>query len=539
MIILVPNVPVADPEDIAEDRTRVATRLGVPVERVRDLRRVRRSLDARHGRQQWLAVFRVVLAAGPPLEVAGVRAWRPRDDERYGLVEHHPPKVASPPERPVVVVGAGPAGIFCALYLAEAGVPVVLVERGREVEARVPAVNGHWRRKLPLDPENNVVFGEGGAGTFSDGKIYTRRRDGEVGWILRRFVDMGARSDVLEEGWAHLGTDKVRAVLPAFRRRLRELGAEVRFGTRVDDLQVVGGQVHGVRLADGSEIEGAAVVVAVGHSARDTTRMLLRRGAAAERRPLAIGARIEHPQEVIDRARYGADAGDLPPASYRLAHHAARGLKARTFCMCPGGVVVPASNEVDRVVVNGMSFSARRAYWANAAIIVEVEPEHWGHAGPDAGFRWQDEIERRAFDEGGGDETAPAQRAVDFLDGRRSGDLPKASFALGVRSAPLDRVLPGLVVRGMSEALRAFSRKLPGYLDPDALLIAPETRTTSPVRLLRGEDLQSTTLQRLYPSGEGAGYGGGIVSSALDGLRVARAITTSLGGERRGVGQAT
>lgn len=532
MALLVPNVELPESEDEDVLWGAVAVHLGVDVTRLGAVQRVRRSLDARHGRQRWLGVVRVeaadeeaLLEAGP-----GVRLWTDRDDERYGLVSLDPVPVTWARPHPVVVVGAGPAGMFCALWLAEAGVSVVLLERGSPVEDRVKEVNGHWRRKLPLDPESNVVFGEGGSGTFSDGKIYTRRRDGEVGWILRRFVDMGAREDILEEGWAHLGTDKVRAVLPRFRARLRELGAEVRFRARVEGLDVADGSVRGVVLADGEVVPASAVVVAPGHSARDTVRMLVDAGADAIRRPIAVGARIEHPQAVIDRARYGDEPDPaLPAASYRLAHHPKHGPKARTFCMCPGGVVVPAANQPDRVVVNGMSFSARRAYWANAAIIVEVEPEHYGGAGPTAGYDWQDEIEARAFEAGGGDETAPAQRVVDLFDGRVSGDLPRASFALGVRSADLTAVLPERIVRGMVEAIRAFDRKLPGYIHPDAVLIAPETRTTSPVRLLRDEALQSPSLRGLYPSGEGAGYGGGIVSCALDGLRVARAICETVG----------
>lgn len=532
MALLVPNVVLPDGESEDDLREAAASHLGVERSRIAAVHRVRRSLDARHGRQRWLGVLRVEAADEEALaDVApGVRPWNDRDDERYGLVSLDPTPVRWPGERPVVVVGAGPAGLFCALWLAEAGVPVVLLERGSAVEERVKEVNGHWRRKLALDPESNVVFGEGGSGTFSDGKIYTRRRDGEVGWILRRFVDMGAREDILEEGWAHLGTDKVRGVLPNFRARLRELGAEVRFRSRVDGLDVADGAVRGVVLASGEVVPASAVVVAPGHSARDTIRMLVEAGADAVRRPIAVGARIEHPQAVIDRARYGDDPDpELPAASYRLAHHPPKGPKARTFCMCPGGVVVPAANQPGRVVVNGMSFSARRAYWANAAIIVEVEPEHYGAGGPLAGYAWQDAIETRAFDAGGGDESAPAQRVVDLFAERVSPDLPRASFALGVRSADLREVLPGRILRGMADAIRAFDRKLPGYLHPDAVLIAPETRTTSPVRLLRDEGLQSPSVRGLYPSGEGAGYGGGIVSCALDGLRVAQAICAAVG----------
>lgn len=524
MALLVPNVVL--PDDDADIPEALGEVLGVPPGTVTSWTLVRRSLDARHGRTRWLGVFKVEAEgeAGLAGRAPGVRAWRDKDDARYGLVDVTPPTVSSWGDRRAIVVGAGPAGLFAALYLAEAGADVVLLDRGGAVEDRVEAVNGHWRRKLPLDPDNNLLFGEGGAGTFSDGKIYTRRRDGGIGYVLRRFVDFGASPSILEEGWAHLGTDKVRALLPVFRARLAELGVDVRFGARVDDLMVEDGRAVGVVLADGSEVRGRWVVVGPGHSARDTVRTLVERGAAAVPRPIAIGARIEHPQTVIDQGRYGHTRGDLPPASYRLAHHPPSGPKARTFCMCPGGMVVPASQRPDRVVVNGMSFAAQRGFWANAAVIVEVEPEAYGADGPLAGYAWQDAIEAKAFEAGGATEAAPAQRAGDLVSGRTSTDLPRTSFPMGVHGADLTTVLPGRVVRGMVEALKAFDRKLPGFLSEQAVLIAPETRTTSPVRLLRDDDAQSTTLPGLFPVGEGAGYGGGIVSCALDGLRAAEAI---------------
>jgi uncharacterized FAD-dependent dehydrogenase len=395
----------------------------------------------------------------------------------------------------------------------------------------VPAVNGFWRRQIGLDRDNNLLFGEGGAGTFSDGKIYTRRRDGDIGYILRRFVDCGARSDILEEGWAHLGTDKVREVLPVLRARLGELGCEVRYHAAVEHLVVRDGRAAGVVLADGRTEEAQRVVFAPGHSARDTVRMLVAAGAAAEARPVAIGARIEHPQRLVDQVRYGAeDRGALPPASYRLAFNPRVGPPARTFCMCPGGMVVPAMNEPGQVVVNGMSFSAQRALWANSAVIVEAGVAAYGSADPLAGYAWQEAIERRAFDAGGGDFTAPAVRVQDLLSGVVSSSLPRVSYPMGVKPADLREVLPGAVIAGMVEAVRYFGRKLPGFDGADAVLIAPETRTTSPVGFLRTASLESTTLPGLYPVGEGAGFGGGIVSCALDGIRAARGIVAAISG---------
>jgi uncharacterized FAD-dependent dehydrogenase len=535
--LLVGNVLLPD-EGEAEAAPHIAGLLKVPVRAIVAWKLVRRSLDARKHPPIRKAVFRVevkdeaaVLRKGIP----SVRPWTDKDDARYGVTDAAAPtRIAAPSDARVIVVGAGPAGLFAALYLAEAGVPVTLLDRGQPVEGRVAAVNGHWRRKLPLDPENNVLFGEGGAGTFSDGKIYTRRRDGEIGYVLRRFVDFGARTEVLEEGWAHLGTDKVREILPVFRARLAELGVDVRYGARVEGWRVAGGQIEGVILGDGSEVRGSHVVVAPGHSARDTVTALVEAGAAAVARPVAIGARVEHPQTVIDAARYGGAArGDLPAASYRLAHHPPAGqpgaFKARTFCMCPGGMVVPASNEPGRVVVNGMSFAAQRGFFANSAVIVELDVAAYGGGGPLAGYQWQDEIERRAFDLAGGDDSAPAQRVEDFLAGVVGQTVPKVSYPLGVRPVDLRGVLPGPVLAGMADALRAFGRQLRGFDGSDAVLIAPETRTTSPVGFVRDEHGQSTTVRGLYPCGEGAGFGGGIVSCAIDGIRVAKGVLASLG----------
>lgn len=526
MAILVPNVRISDESD--DPIPAIAKALDVARDEIVAHTLVRRSLDARHGKQRWLGVYRVDVRdeAGLLARKRGLRSWSDKDDVRYGLVDGAAPtRHAWPASTRFIVVGAGPAGMFAALYLAEAGASVLLLERGGPVAERVTEVNGFWRGQRELDDDNNLVFGEGGAGTFSDGKIYTRRRDGEVGYILRRFVDFGARQDILEEGWAHLGTDKVRAILPVFRERLKDLGVEVRFHARVDDLVVEHGRAAGVVLADGTVERGTGVIVAAGHSARDTMSMLVRRGAEAQARPIAIGVRIEHPQRTIDDARYGADKrGDLPAASYRLAYHPDRGHKARTFCMCPGGMVVPAMSARGQVVVNGMSFAAQRSYWANAAVIVEVEPTDYGGTDPLAGYAWQEAIERHAFELGGGAYAAPAQRLVDLFDHTVSGALPRVSYPLGVTSSDLSTLFPGFVVKTMVEAVRAFDRKLPGYISDEAVLVAPETRTTSPVRLLRTEGYASTTIPGLYPVGEGAGYGGGIVSCALDGLKAAAAI---------------
>lgn len=531
MALLVSNVDW--PGEGTDPVPALAQLLRVPEKAIRRWQLVKKSLDARHKKQHWRGAFKVeledearVLRQPPP----SVRSWTDRDDERYGLAE--PAKETRPwpvGSRPIVV-GAGPAGLFAALHLAECGARVLLVDRGGPVEQRVPAVNKHWQRKAALDAENNLLFGEGGAGTFSDGKIYTRRRDGELGYLFRRLVEFGADPAILNESYAHLGTDKVRAILPVFRARLQELGVEIRFHTRVTDVIIEGGKAVGVKFADGSEERGAPVLVAAGHSARDVGEMMIRAGVHAEARPIAVGARIEHPQALIDAATYGKERGELPAASYRLAYNPKTGRHAHTFCMCPGGMVVPAAQQADRVVVNGMSFAARKAFWANSAVIVEVEPKDYGAEGPLAGYVWQDALEQKAFLLAGSDGRAPAQRFVDLVAGRVSEELPKSSFPMGLTSVDLRELLPPYVIQGMIDAVFHFDRKLPGFAGPEAVLIAPETRTTSPVRFFRDERRQSTTVPDLYPIGEGAGYGGGIISCALDGYLAARAIAATIHG---------
>ena len=385
-----------------------------------------------------------------------------------------------------IIVGAGPAGLFAALRFGEAGAPAILIERGGPVKDRHYAVRDFWRHRK-LDPSNNVVYGEGGAGAFSDGKIYTRKRDGELGWIFQRLVDFGADPEILEEGWAHLGTDKIREILPVMRKRILELGVEVRFHltvkiSRLNPIDVM------VWSGAGEEIIGGPVIMATGHSARDSWRMMLDAGADAEVRPMRIGARIEHPQRLIDRGRYGQDRGDLPPASYRLVSNppVERGVRgAHTFCMCPGGTVVGASNHEGHVVVNGMSYSKRQAFWANSALIVEVSTDDYDGTDPWAGVRFQNEIEKRAFDAGGADFRAPAQRVSDFLNRQMSADLPRSSYPQGLVPADLWSIFPKNIAEGLAEAIRFFDRKIPGFAGPEGILIAPETRTTAPLQKAR------------------------------------------------------
>lgn len=520
MALLLQNVVLDEREAVAI----AAEALGVPVADIVEAEVVRRGVDARaRSAAVWRGNIRVELARNEAGVLArklpGVRAWSERDAVRRSGVL--PATHRSWPWRPIVV-GAGPAGLFAALRLVEAGAPVLLLERGEPVETRVATVNGFWRGK-PLLPDSNLLFGEGGAGTFSDGKVYTRRRDGELGWIFRHFVNAGADPRVLDESWAHLGTDKIRAVLPVLRQRLIDGGGEVRFNACMESLIVEGGRCVGVRLRGGEEIRGGPVIVAPGHSARDTIDALLNAGAEAEVRPVAIGARVEHPQSLIDAALYPSGRGDLPAASYRLAHNPPGGRSAYTFCMCPGGMVVPAQHEPGTNVVNGMSFAARRAVWANSAVIVQVGPADYGAADARAGQRFQAAIEREAF-RLTGSYAAPAQRVDDFLADRASRELPRSSYPFGLVPLDLRELLPAGVIEGMKGALLAFDKKVPGFASAAGVLIAPETRTTSPMRFSRGKNCESPTLPGLIPSGEGAGWGGGIISAAHDGFVVAEAV---------------
>ena len=528
MPLLVANIPwSAEPWDPNES---IAKRLDLRVVDIAEAVLLKRTVDGRTRPPRWQANYKVALVSSK-LEAQvlkqarhGVRAYTERDTARYRAQDPTPVARApwSSPTRPIVI-GAGPAGLFAALRLGEAGAPAILLERGGPVEERHQAVRSFWRHGV-LDADTNVVYGEGGAGAFSDGKIYTRRRDGDLGYVFRRLVDMGADPEILEEGWAHLGTDRIRAILPVLRKRLIELGVEVRFNAAVTGFLTQDNRCLGVRLANGEEIRGGPVLVATGHSARDIWKAMLAAGAQAELRPIHVGARIEHPQKLIDAGRYGGPRGDLPPASYRLTSRP-RGKKparpAHTFCMCPGGTVVSATNHPNRVVVNGMSFSKRQAFWANSAIIVAVEPGDYPGTDPLAGMRFQDRIESLAWKAGGGDYRAPAQRVEDFLQNRISAELPRSSYTRRIQSADLREVFPPPLIEGMKAAIHHFNKRIPGFSGKDGLLIAPETRTTAPLRFLRDENRFSTTLEGLMPLGEGAGYAGGIVSAALDGYRAA------------------
>ncbi|MEM7158810.1 MAG: FAD-dependent protein [Myxococcota bacterium] len=429
----------------------------------------------------------------------------------------------------VVIVGAGPAGTFCAWALAQHGIRSVVLERGKPVRPRRRDLAA-LSKQGQLDPESNYCFGEGGAGTFSDGKLYTRsHKRGDMQRVLDAFVGYGAPSQILVDARPHIGTNRLPGVVGAMREHLESAGVEFAFGRRVDGLVVKDGRVCGVRLEQ-ETIDARAVVLAVGHSARDVTQWLHEAGVALSAKPFAVGFRVEHPQPLIDGLQFGGLAGHpaLGAAAYRLVEQA-EGAGAFSFCMCPGGFIVPAATEHGGQVVNGWSPSSRRGKYANSGFVTEVGPTQLEAAGLDpsdvfAGLKLQRRIEAAAYEAGGGDYVAPAQRIDDFVAGRSSSALPVCSYPRGLASARLDELLGGLALP-LREALRRIGERMPGFVSAEGIAVGVESRTSAPVRTDRDrESLQSPSVAGLYPCGEGAGYAGGIMSAALDGIRIADAI---------------
>src|SRR3954471_22190032 len=454
---------------------------------------------------------------------------KPAPDMEYRPVAKAPAEFRRP-----LVVGAGPCGLFAALILAQSGFRPIILERGKVVRERTKDTWGLWRRS-ELNPESNVQFGEGGAGTFSDGKLYSQIKDPRYlgRKVLTEFVKAGAPEEILTEAHPHIGTFRLVTMVESIRQTIEGLGGEYRFQTKVTDLLLdEDRKVRGVKLESGEEIASPHVVMALGHSARDSFEMLYARGVAIEAKPFSIGFRIEHPQGMIDKARYGRSVKELGAAEYRLVHHAQNGRGVYSFCMCPGGTVVAAASEPGRVVTNGMSQYSRNERNANAGIVVGITPQADYPDHPLAGIALQRQWESAAFIAGGSSYRAPAQLVGDFLASRASTALGEVipSYRPGVTPTDLSTCLPDYAIAAIREALPAFGKQIAGFDRPDAVLTGVETRTSSPIRIQRGEDFQSLNTPGLYPAGEGAGFAGGILSAGVDGIRVAEAVAKSIAG---------
>ena len=453
-------------------------------------------------------------------------------DTGYIFVTHAPQGIARSSKQRPVVIGSGPCGLFAGLLLAQMGFRPIILERGKIVRERTQDTWGLWRKSV-LNPESNVQFGEGGAGTFSDGKLYSQIKDPRYlgRKVLTEFVKAGAPEEIMYVSKPHIGTFRLVGVVEAMRETIESLGGEFRFQSKVTDIVIDNGQVRGVVLAGGEAIASDHVVLAVGHSARDTFAMLYERGVYLEAKPFSIGFRIEHPQSLIDRARYGNYAGHkiLGAADYKLVHHCKNGRSVYSFCMCPGGTVVAATSEPGCVVTNGMSQYSRNELNANAGIVVGITPEDYpGHVL--AGIDFQRHWESRAYEAGGSNYSAPAQRVVDFLAGRPSTALGQVtpSYTPGVNLTDLSTCIPDYAIAAIREALPAFDKQIKGFAMDDAVLTGVETRTSSPIRIKRNGAFESLNTRGLYPAGEGAGYAGGILSAAVDGIAVAEAVALSM-----------
>lgn len=525
------------PLDHAADALRpaICQRLGIADGELLDFSIFKRSYDARK-KSAIVLIYTLDISVANEAALlarfADDRHVGPTPDTSYKFVAQAPAEL---PSRPVVI-GTGPCGLLAGLILAQMGFRPIILERGKAVRERTKDTWGLWR-KNKLNPESNVQFGEGGAGTFSDGKLYSQIKDPQHHGrkVLEEFVKAGAPEEIMYVSKPHIGTFRLVKMVENIRATITELGGEIRFGSKVERLQIEGHQVRGVVLADGSTIATDHVVLAIGHSARDTFQTLHEQGVYIEAKPFSIGFRVEHPQTLIDQARFGPNAGNeiLGAADYKLVHHCANGRAAYSFCMCPGGQVVAATSEEGRVVTNGMSQYSRAERNANAALVVEVKPEDFPgdyKTNPLAGIDFQRQWESAAFVAGGGTYEAPAQRIGDFLAGRPSTALGAVdpSYQPGVHMTDLASCVPPYVIEALREAIPAFDKQIRGFAMADAVLTGVETRTSSPIRIKRGADYQSINTRGLYPAGEGAGYAGGILSAGVDGIKVAEAVALSM-----------
>lgn len=500
--------------------------LKIPNAKVRKLKLVRRSVDARKKPD-----VRIVYTVDVQVDGNENKILKHSGCKRAAIAPmsyYKPPKAAAEPRNRPVVVGFGPAGMFAALVLSIAGLRPLVLERGEDAATRSAKVE-HFFATGQLDAKSNVQFGEGGAGTFSDGKLNTGVNNPRISWILEQMVAAGACEDILFDAKPHVGTDVLLTVVQNIRQRILSLGGEVRFCSKVTKLCLKADHICAVELESGEKIETEHLILAIGHSARDTFEMLNETGIAMEPKPFSMGVRIEHHQSLIDEAQYGKQDPALPPADYKLVKHLDEET-VYTFCMCPGGYVVAAASEDGRLVTNGMSYSDRGGENANAALLVTLNPKDFPYDGPLGGVRWQRELEERAFIAGGSNYHAPAQLVGDFLAGRPSekAGVVQPTYRPGVKWCDLHTVLPEKITSALKTALPMMDGSLKGYACADAVLTAPETRSSSPVRISRGENKQSVTVSGLYPAGEGAGYAGGIMSAAIDGILCAEALMNQL-----------
>ena len=525
------KLPIDHPEE--DLRPAIVQRLGIASEDLLDFTLFKRSYDARKKSSELCFIYTIDLTVRDEASLlrkfADDRNVNEAPDVSYKVVGQAPADLS---ERPIVV-GFGPCGIFAALLLAQMGFKPIILERGPEVRQRTKDTWGLWRKNV-LNPESNVQFGEGGAGTFSDGKLYSQIKDPKFlgRKVLHEFVKAGAPEEILYVSKPHIGTFRLTGVVETMREQIRALGGEVRFQQRVTDVLIEDGQLVGVELASGEQIHSKHVILALGHSARDTFRMLHSRGVYMEAKPFSVGFRIEHPQSLIDSARLGKYAGHpkLGAADYKLVHHAKNGRSVYSFCMCPGGTVVAATSEPNRVVTNGMSQYSRNERNANSGIVVGITPEVDYPGGPLAGIELQERLESHAYVLGGSNYEAPAQLVGDFIAGKPSTALGSVepSYKPGVSLGDLALALPDFAIEAIREALPAFEKQIRGYSLHDAVLTGIETRTSSPLRITRNESLQSLNVKGLFPAGEGAGYAGGILSAGVDGIRIAEAVARDI-----------
>ena len=521
------------PLDHSEDdlKQAVLAMLSIKPEQLVDIHVHRRGYDARKKTNIFLIYTLDVETTNNEAlldQFADSQLIKATPDMAYKFVAQAPEGLT---ERPIVI-GFGPCGLLMGLVLAQMGYKPIILERGKEVRQRTKDTFGFWRQKV-LNTESNVQFGEGGAGTFSDGKLYTQVKDPNhySRKVLEEFVAAGAPEEIMFVSKPHIGTFRLVSMVEKMRAKIIEMGGEIRFEARVDDLHIEDGQVTGLTLSNGEQLHSRHIALAVGHSARDTFQMLFEKQVYMEAKPFSIGFRIEHQQSAIDDARFGPNAGHpiLGAADYKLVHHCKNGRSVYSFCMCPGGTVVAATSEEKRVVTNGMSQYSRSERNANSAIVVGIDPNDYP-GGPLAGIDFQRELESNAYLLGGENYDAPAQRVGDFLKGQPSDALGvvEPSFKPGIKLTDLSKALPDFCIEAIREAIPAFNRKIKGFALEDALLTGVETRTSSPLNIKRGDDYQSINVRGLYPAGEGAGYAGGIMSAAIDGIRVAEAIALDM-----------